>query len=205
MKNTLTGGGGVARVIVPMRAAASLLLLLSFPQIIYAQSHTAVAPKLVRLRNAKLPAKIRDDISTVLIEDMKGSGQDDADKLRELALNSTVSFLRLEEHGPDAILVDGTSDNPLSGANGVNSPSWLFKRVGGGVVLLMENVGVGISAEPTSHHGMHDVSSAIRMGHTMDVVIEVDEFDGNTYKPAYCYELSTDDDGKDKKSARHPC
>lgn len=195
----------MARVIVPMRAAASLLLLLSFHQIIDAQSHTAVAPKLVQLRDAKLPAKIRDDISTVLIEDMKDSGQQDADKLREFALNSTVSFLSLEEHGPAAILVDGTPDNPLSGASGVNSPSWLFKRVGGGVVLLMENVGMGISAEPTSHHGMHDISLATGMGHRGPIVIEVDEFDGKAYRPAYCYESSIDDSGKGKESARHPC
>jgi hypothetical protein len=196
----------MARVIAPMRAAASLLLLLSFHQIIDAQSQTAVAPKLIRLRDAKLPAKIRDGISTVLIEAMKDSGQQDADKLREFALDSTVSFLRLEEHGPAAILVDGAPDNPLISPNGVNSPSWLFKRVGGGeVVLLMENDGVGISVEPTSHHGMHDISSAIRMGHTMEIAFEVDEFDGRTYKPAYCYESSVDEDGKEKKSARHPC
>ena len=193
-------------MIAPMRAAASLLLLLSFHQIIDAQSQTAVAPKLIRLRDAKLPAKIRDGISTVLIEAMKDSGQQDADKLREFALDSTVSFLRLEEHGAAAILVVGESDKLLSGPNGQNSPSWLFKRVGGGVVLLMENVGMGISVEPTSHHGMHDISSAMSMGHRpLEVVIEVDEFDGRAYKSAYCYESSVDEDGKEKKSARHPC
>jgi hypothetical protein len=70
----------------------------------------------------------------------------------------------------------------------------------------MENVGRGISAEPTSHHGMHDMSSAVSIGHSgQEIAIEVDEFDGSAYRAAYCYELSTDDSGKDKKSARHPC
>jgi hypothetical protein len=30
-------------------------------------------------------------------------------------------------------------------------------------------------------------------------------FDGNTYKPAYCYESDSDENGHDIKTAHHPC
>jgi hypothetical protein len=190
-----------------MRVAACLLLLLSLNQDLHAQSHQSVPAKQLTLRNARLPAQVRNDIYAFVLQEITGAGPQDATQLQKMAWDSSVRFLKLGIDGSSAILVEGGVDNPLSGVNAIgNNPSWLFRQVGNRAVLLFENVGQGIGIEPTFHHGMHDISTAVRMGHSsMDVWIEVDEFDGNTYNPAYCFESTLDEDGKSKNGPRHPC
>jgi hypothetical protein len=190
-----------------MRAAACLLLLMSLNQYLSAQSHPSGPVKQVMLRDAHLPDQVRKDIYALVLGEMTdGSSAQDAARLQKMAWNLSVSFLKLSKDGSLSILVEGDVDNPLSGmnANG-NNPAWLFRRVGDRPVLIFENVGQGVGVGHTFHHGMLDISTAERMGHSMDFSVEVDEFDGTNYRPAYCYDVGVDENGKDKKGPRHPC
>ncbi len=188
-----------------MRAAACLLLLMSLNQYLSAQSHPSAPVKQITLRDAHLTDQVRKDIYALVLKDMEDSGEDAA-RLQEMAWNLSVSFMNLSKDGSSSILVEGDEGNPLGSSNGNgNEPFWLFRRVGNHAVLVFFTVGQGVGVKPTSHHGMRDISTEQRIGHSMNFPMEVDEFDGSTYRPAYCYDTGVDENGKDVKGPRHPC
>jgi hypothetical protein len=190
-----------------MRTRVCLLLLisLSFNRDVTGQSHSTAAAKQVTLRNAHLTDQVRKDIYALVLKDMEDSAKDAA-QLQEMAWNLSVIFMNLSKGSFSSILVEGDEDNPLGSSNGNgNEPFWLFRRVGNHAVLVFFTVGLGVSVKPTSHHGMRDIYTEQRIGHSMNFPMEVDEFDGSTYRPAYCYDIGVDEKGKDIKSPRHPC
>jgi hypothetical protein len=191
-----------------MRTRVCLLLLisLSFNRDVTAQSDPGAPAKEVTLRDAHLTDQVRKDIYALVLKDMEGSGEQDTARLKEMTLNLSVIFMKLSKDGSSSILVEGDEGNPLGSTNGIgNEPFWLFRRVGDHAVLVFFTVGQGVSVKPTFHHGMRDISTGQRMGHSMTFSAEVDEFDGTNYRPAYCYDSSVDEKGKDIKSPRHPC
>jgi len=161
-----------------------------------AQSDATEQP--MALRDAQLPPAIQKDIVAAIVEDNKGSAEDS--ELQELELNSSVSFLALSRTGAKTILVVANGSS-LSGNHG-NCPYYLFMNKNSRAVLIWG--GNGPKVELAVHHGMHDISSIDVMSAEINDAVEVLEFDGKAYKPAYCYEVKDDENGR-RVSRRHPC
>ena len=181
-----------------MRARTSIPLLLFASLGLTAQTPPTAPAQTPSLRDARLPPKVRSDIVAEIVEE---EGEADG---REIALNSSVSFLKLSRHGSPAIAVENDT-SPQCGAHG-NCPFYLFLNVNGQAVLIFQAVGYGPGVEPAIHHGMHDISSTDVFSTAIpDEFVEVDRFDGKAYTPAYCYHQTIDENGKDKESPHRPC
>jgi len=179
----------------------ALLSILLSPCLAVTSQPRAVAQQMP-LRDAALPPTVQKDIIAALVADNKGSP--DEPNMQEIALNSSVSFLALGRTGAPAIVVvvNGSS---LCGNHG-NCPSYLFMNENSRAVLIwQQDVGGGPKVEPAVHHGMHDISSSDVMNAGGEGSVEVEEFDGKTYKPAYCYEVKQTETGERQKSRHHPC
>ncbi|HZL49333.1 MAG TPA: hypothetical protein VFC37_00125 [Terracidiphilus sp.] len=99
------------------------------------------------------------------------------------------------------VVVNGST---LCGNHG-NCPYYLFLNVKDRALLIFQDAGNGPIVEPAVHHGMHDISSIDVMSAGIDDAVEVFEFDCKDYKPAYCYEVKADQNGRVKASPHHPC
>jgi hypothetical protein len=188
-----------------MRPAIHAALLLTLAVHLCAQSHLSAPAKPTTLRDANLTAQVRKDVLAIVLSDVN-DGELDAAQALKVALDSTVNLLQLSQRGLPAIEVD-SEESPLCGANDIgNCPVDLFTQVNGRAVLVFSTGdGQGIDIQPTMHHGMHDISVANRLNHLTAVAFEVDEFDGKTYKPTYCYESDTDKNGHYVETAHHKC
>jgi len=85
-----------------MRARTSIPLLLFASLGLTAQTPPTAPAQTPSLRDARLPPKVRSDIVAEIVEDEGEAGG------REIALNSSVSFLKLSRHGSPAIAVKTT-------------------------------------------------------------------------------------------------
>ena len=181
-----------------MRARTFVPLLLFAGVGLTAQTPPTAPAQTPSLRDARLPPKVRSDIVAEIVEDEGEAGG------REIALNSSVSFLKLSRRGSPAIAVENDT-SPQCGNHG-NCPFYLFLNVKGRAVLIFQAAGSGPSVEPAIHHGMHDISWAdVFSTAVIDIRIEVDRFNGRAYVPAYCYEQTAGENGKLKESRHRPC
>jgi hypothetical protein len=159
-------------------------------------------PAGVSLRDAHLPVQVKSDIVAIIakhFQDMPGSPSG-----HTIALSSWVSELHLARSGPPVIEIDGGPDDYDNGATG-NGDIWLFRRVGNRAVLIFSGGGFTIKPESnTYHNGMLDIHTAWNMS-CCNGGIEVYRFDGHRYKPAYCYDYETDDDGNMKFGPHGKC
>lgn len=169
----------------------------------------AVSPGLLiaqsppHLRDAPLPPSVQKDIIAAVIESDKGSAEDS--DLQQIALNSSVSFLKLGQNSSNAIVVEESDTSPVCGSHG-NCPFYIFLNVKGRAIMIFQAVGSGPSIEPSIHHGMHDISWAdVFSTAGPDILVQVDRYDGKEYTPAYCYHQTTDETGKWKESPHLPC
>jgi hypothetical protein len=180
----------------------TLTLALCLP--VTAQSSPTVSQNTgaVALRDAHLPAQEKNDIVAIIakhFQDMPGSPSG-----HTIALSSWVSELHLARSGPPVIEIDGGPDDYDNGATG-NGDIWLFRRVGNRAVLIFSGGGFTIKPESnTYHNGMLDIHTAWNMS-CCNGGIEVYRFDGHRYKPAYCYDYETDDDGNMKFGPHGKC
>lgn len=188
---------------MPSATYAALLLILTSH--LCAQSHPSAPAKSITLRDANLTEQVRKDILATVLSDMN-DGELDAAQMQEAALDSNVTFVRLSQHGSRAIEVY-SGESPLCGANDIgNCPVYLFTQVNGRAVsIFFKDDGQGIDILPAMHHGMHDLSVAQRLNHLTSFEFEVDQFDGKTYKPAYCHESDVDKYGRYFETAHHKC
>jgi hypothetical protein len=154
------------------------------------------------LRDAHLSAQVRNEIAATIanqFQDMPGEP-----RARTIALSSWVTRLQLARSGPAAIVVTGGPDDYDNGATG-NGDIWLFRQVGNRAVLVFS--GGGFDYKPLSktyHNGMLDLQTAWNMS-CCNGSIEVYRFDGHRYKPSYCYDYTTDDDGNMKFGPHQRC
>ncbi len=160
-------------------------------------SQPRAAAQQMPLRDAGLTPKVQMDIIAAI-------RSSDESFLPEMALNSSVSFLALSHTGAPAIVVVANGSS-LCGNHG-NCPSYLFLNENNRAVLIwQQDVGGGPTVEPAVHHGMHDISSFDVMNAGGEGSVEVEEFDGKTYKPGYCYEVKQTESGELQKTRHHPC
>ena len=144
----------------------------------------------VALKSAPLPSQVRKDIVAAIAADY--------------ALTSWVSFPQLTPNGKGTILVTAGPDDPDTGATG-NGDLWLFRQVGNHAVLILKGGGSGYGPTGAAYHnGMHDFQTAWNMS-CCSGGVEVYRYDGQRYKPAYCYSYETDDDGNMKEGPHGRC
>jgi len=144
----------------------------------------------VALKDAPLPSQVRKDIAAAVAGDF--------------SLTSLVSFPKLTPSGKGTILVTGGPDDPANGATG-NGDIWLFRRVGNHAVLILKGGGSGYGPTGAAYHnGMHDFQTAWNMS-CCNGGVEVYRYNGQRYKPAYCYSYETDDDGNMKEGPHGRC
>jgi hypothetical protein len=159
-------------------------------------------PAGVSLRDAHLPAQVKNDIVAIVaghFQDMPGSPSG-----RTIALSSWVSTIQLSRSGPAAIEIDGGPDDYNNGATG-NGEIWIFRRIGNHAFLILS--GGGFNLHPVAkayHNGLLDLQTAWNMS-CCNGGIEVYRFDGHRYRPAYCYDYETDDDGNMKFGPHGRC
>jgi len=182
-----------------MRLAVCLLLLLSLNQCVSAQSQYSPTAKKITLRDAHIPAQVRDDICAVA---MRAFDDPDVEAVRTIALNSSVSYLKLSRDGSSAILLEAAGPDAL-GATG-NGPIWIFKQVGNHAILLLDGFHSMFAVNPVFHHGMRDIQTFTKAGGG-NGLNEVYEFDGTRYRPTYCYKSTQEDNGDWKDGPSHPC
>ena len=190
-----------------MRSAIYAVLLLALCPNLIAQPDPSVPAISATLRDTHLPLPLRQDILAQMQKSIfkewsqVTNGEHTVAQAQKIALDSKVRFLQPSHRGPSAILLSSEQCSP----NGVNCLSWLFMTKDGHAVLAFEADGSGIGIEPTFHHGMPDLSSDERYGHSTDGEIEVYEFNGKTYSSAYCFEYTVDATGKRKESPHEAC
>ena len=193
-----------------MRSAIYAILLLTLCPLLIAQSHPgvpAISATSATLRDTHLPSPLRQDILAQLQKSIlealshETNGDHTVAHAQKIALDSRVRFLQPSHRGPSAIILSSEQCSP----NGVNCLSWVFMTKDGHAVLAFEADGSGILIEPTFHHGMPDLSSEERYGHSTDGEIEFYEFNGKTYSSAYCFESTVDETGKRNESPHEAC
>jgi hypothetical protein len=129
------------------------------------------------------------------------NGEHTVAEARKIALDSTLRYLQPSHRGPSVIVLY----SEMCSGNGANCLSWVFLTKDGHAVLAFEADGAGISIEPTSHHGMYDLLSMEAFGHSGGAEYEVYEFNGETYRPAYCFESTIDENGNKDESPHQAC
>ena len=95
------------------RDCLPLLLVLSLGQCVKAQSLYSPTAQKITLRDAHIPAQVRDEICAVA---MKAFDYPDVGVVRKIVLDSSVSYLKLARDGSSAILVEADGPDAL-GAN----------------------------------------------------------------------------------------
>jgi hypothetical protein len=170
----------------------------------HAQSALAANPS-VDLRDARLPAAVKQQLANVIIAELAESDNVDIANRRRIALDSQVSLVRLRRGGLPSILLQPSDEAQLCAGNG-NCPSWLFLRSGNRALLVLEDHGQGISVEKTSHNNMYDLVTTYRIGHTpiTEEVVQL-HFDGKAYRRVSCSESTTGGDEDDTEIPSHPC
>ena len=155
------------------------------------------------LQTAALPAQLRSDIVAAIARDFADQARGEPSG-RAVALGSWVSFPRLSQTGAPAILVSSGPDDPNNGATG-NGEVWLFRRVGNHAVLILKGGGYSAAATgKTFHKGMLDFKTAWNLS-CCSGSYEVYRYDGARYKPAYCFDYDTDEDGNLKDGPKNRC
>jgi hypothetical protein len=179
--------------------ACPLLLVLSLGQCVKAQSLYSPTAQKITLRDAHIPAQVRDEICAVA---MKAFDYPDVGVVRKIVLDSSVSYLKLARDGSSAILVEADGPDAL-GATG-NGPIWIFERVGNHAILLLDGFHSMFAVNHVFHHGMRDFQTFMKAGGS-NGFNEVYEFDGIRYRPMYCYKSTLEDNGNWKDGPPQPC
>ena len=188
-----------------MRTASWIPALLAINLCLSAQTQPGAPVRPPTLRDAHLPAQLQKEILAEILSNT-ADGEHNADQLQQIALDSTVRIVQPKPRGPAAILVEGAEGSPLCAWTGNgNCLSWIFVSTGDRTdPIFLESV-QGIAVEKTTHHGMPNLSTAERDGHTVRDNFEVYQFDGKTYNPAYCYESDVDKNGRYVETPHHAC
>lgn len=184
-------------------ATASLIGLL-------AAGILSAAPVPTTIASSSLPAAVKAGLLKAVIEALADDSDLTPVQRKDAALKSTISFVTVQLSGPPAILlkpVDQAADWLCSTSGNDNCTTWLFATSGDHASLLyLDDGGQGINIQKTSHHGMHDLLTGSRMGHTpVDILYTEQRFDGKQYQSAVCYEWKEDDNGKVTETAHKPC
>jgi len=180
-------------------AIATCVLAFALPA--FTQPPTPAPAKLI-VRDAPLSTQMRSDIIFAMMQEIAEDGSiTGRPEIQAAALTSTVTYLKLAPTGPSAMLVEPAPDGDLYGPTNTH-PLCLFQLTGGRAILILSADAISLNLLPTTHHGMRDVSLVTTLIHTPQEDIQVDQYDGKSYAPAYCYE-STGGDG-DSKSDNKP-
>jgi hypothetical protein len=129
--------------------------------------------------------------------------------LRQIALQSRVKFLDLDEDGTDEVIVQPFGEKTPCGATG-NCPFWVFARVGESYRLIIDSNAAAemYRIEPQRTNGFHDIALAIHDS-AVERNIFIYQFRGARYRAAKCYDAwwvrSTTDLKLLKKPIITPC
>ena len=168
------------------------------------------APVPITIASSSLPAAVKAELVKTVSEAL----EDDSDltpiQRKDAALKSTITFVNARLSGPPAILltpVDKAADWLCAPNGNDNCTTWLFATSSDHASLLyLDDGGQGIVIQKTSHHGMHDLLTSSRLGHTpLDIFYTEQHFDGNQYQSAVCWDWKEDDGGTVTETAHKPC
>jgi hypothetical protein len=156
-------------------SACPLLRILSLSQYVNAQPLYSPTEKKISLWDAHIPTRVCDEICAAA---MKAFNYSDVEIVRKLALESSVSYLKLARDGFSAILVEAAGLEAL-GATG-NGPIWIFKRVRDHAILLLDGFHLMFAINHVFHHGMRDFQRFMRSD-SSNGFDELYELDGMRY------------------------
>jgi hypothetical protein len=191
------------KLVCMVRRSGWLLFLVIFCRCAPAQSDTNSNTSPPSLKAAHLPAQVRNDIVAAIAEGFQDQPKEFPSG-EKIALGSWVSFVRLSQTGPAAILISSGPDDPFNGATG-NDEIWLFRRVGDRAVLILRGGGYDPSSvRGPYHYGMLDFQTSWNMG-CCGGSTKVYRFDGIRYKAAYCYSYAEDEKSGTKYGPHEKC
>ena len=186
-----------------MRGIAGLLFVCSLSCSAGAQLTRNLNGDDATLKAAHLSAQIRNDI-VAAIEKKFTDQPKESPSGRQIALSSWVSFVRLGQTGPPAILIKSGPDDPNNGATG-NGEFWLFRRHGNHAVLILEAGGYSLAPKRHAYHaGYLDVETAWNMS-CCEGNLEDYRFNGSRYLPAFCYSYTVNEGGNTKLGKHERC
>ena len=161
----------------------------------------------VDLRQANLPASVKNDIVTVVANAVIkefGKFLTDSPTPQDIALSSCTSFPKFAQTGRVILLTQG-HDYPKA-AGSPCEDFWLFRQVGGQAHLILTSGCLQGPASRSYHHGMLDVQiSAQDTAHSDSGYVVVFRFNGRRYLPLYCYDTDIGKNGDELDGPKQPC
>jgi hypothetical protein len=125
-------------------------------------------------------------------------------ELREIALQSRVKFVDLDEDGTDEVIVQPFGKKTPCGVTG-NCPFWVFAKSGEAYRLMIEGDAAAemYRIEPQRTNGFHNLALAIH-----DTAVEkhifIYQFRSARYRASKCYDAWWVRSSYDSKRLKHP-
>jgi hypothetical protein len=143
-------------------------------------SRSESPPARITLREAHLPAAMRDQIASIIVQKIRAEDSDP--QLEVNVLDFFTEFPKLAQDGRRTISVQSAS--PFVGAH--ESELWIFQLLGRHALQMLNNEdATGYSPYKSAYHnGMRDYQVTAGSGNQWGTVVY--QFDGNQYQRAFC-------------------